>query len=508
MKNIYSNLLPSLLVFLVALPLCLGIALGSGAPPFAGLLAGMAGGIIVGFLSGSHLSVSGPAAGLTVIVAAAILQLSDFHQFLLAVIIAGILQILFGLIKAGKLGEYVPNTVIRGMMAAIGLILILKQIPHLVGYDHDFEGDEDFAQMDGENTFSEILQAFFKISPGAALIGLISILILLTWETKTFKKIKSLKLVPGTLVVVIVGIVYTMLSKNSDGWSISGEHLVTVPRVAHFSDWIFELRFPDWSAWTNVHVWTIGVTIALVASLESLLGIEAVDKLDPLKRNTPSSLELIAQGFGNIVSGLIGGIPVTSVVVRSTANISAGATHKTSTILHGLWLVISVLFFPFVLNLIPLSSLAAILIFVGYKLVKPSIFMDIWKQGKIQFIPFIVTLIAILSIDLLKGIGIGLLVGLFFVIKRNFKKGVALHEHDGNYLMRFQQEVTFLNRPLLKETLAKIPPHSNLLMDLSRNERMDEDILEMIEDFKIQARHKHIEIEFKHNAKGNNHQKA
>ncbi|MEN9947557.1 MAG: hypothetical protein RL106_380 [Bacteroidota bacterium] len=506
MKNIYSNLLPSLLVFLVALPLCLGIALGSGAPPFAGLLAGMAGGIIVGLISGSHLSVSGPAAGLTVIVAAAILQLGDFHQFLLAVIIAGLLQIIFGLLKAGKLGEYVPNNVIRGMMAAIGLILILKQIPHLVGYDHDFEGDEDFVQMDGENTFSEILQAAFKISPGAALIGLISMAILLLWETKYFKKNKSLKFIPGTLVVVIVGIVYTLLSQGSLGWGIAEEHLVTVPKVEKFSDWIFELRFPDWNAWTNIHVWTIGITIALVASLESLLGIEAVDKLDPLKRNTPSSLELIAQGVGNITSGLIGGIPVTSVVVRSTANISAGATHKTSAILHGLWLVISVIFFPFVLNQIPLASLAAILIFVGYKLVKPSIFIEIWKQGKIQFIPFIVTLVAILSIDLLKGIGIGLLVGLFFVIKRNFKKGIALHEHDGNYLIRFQQEVTFLNRPLLKETLAKIPAHAHLLMDLSRNERMDEDILEMINDYKIQAQHNHIVIEFKYNAKGNTHQ--
>lgn len=493
-------------MFLVALPLCLGIALGSGAPPFAGLLAGMAGGIIVGLISGSHLSVSGPAAGLTVIVAAAILQLGDFHQFLLAVIIAGLLQIIFGLLKAGKLGEYVPNNVIRGMMAAIGLILILKQIPHLVGYDHDFEGDEDFVQMDGENTFSEILQAAFKISPGAALIGLISMAILLLWETKYFKKNKSLKFIPGTLVVVIVGIVYTLLSQGSLGWGIAEEHLVTVPKVEKFSDWIFELRFPDWNAWTNIHVWTIGITIALVASLESLLGIEAVDKLDPLKRNTPSSLELIAQGVGNITSGLIGGIPVTSVVVRSTANISAGATHKTSAILHGLWLVISVIFFPFVLNQIPLASLAAILIFVGYKLVKPSIFIEIWKQGKIQFIPFIVTLVAILSIDLLKGIGIGLLVGLFFVIKRNFKKGIALHEHDGNYLIRFQQEVTFLNRPLLKETLAKIPAHAHLLMDLSRNERMDEDILEMINDYKIQAQHNHIVIEFKYNAKGNTHQ--
>jgi MFS superfamily sulfate permease-like transporter len=466
----------------------------------------MAGGIIVGLISGSHLSVSGPAAGLTVIVAAAILQLGDFHQFLLAVIIAGLLQIIFGLLKAGKLGEYVPNNVIRGMMAAIGLILILKQIPHLVGYDHDFEGDEDFVQMDGENTFSEILQAAFKISPGAALIGLISMAILLLWETKYFKKNKSLKFIPGTLVVVIVGIVYTLLSQGSLGWGIAEEHLVTVPKVEKFSDWIFELRFPDWNAWTNIHVWTIGITIALVASLESLLGIEAVDKLDPLKRNTPSSLELIAQGVGNITSGLIGGIPVTSVVVRSTANISAGATHKTSAILHGLWLVISVIFFPFVLNQIPLASLAAILIFVGYKLVKPSIFIEIWKQGKIQFIPFIVTLVAILSIDLLKGIGIGLLVGLFFVIKRNFKKGIALHEHDGNYLIRFQQEVTFLNRPLLKETLAKIPAHAHLLMDLSRNERMDEDILEMINDYKIQAQHNHIVIEFKYNAKGNTHQ--
>ncbi len=506
MKNIYSNLLPSLLVFLVALPLCLGIALGSGAPPFAGLLAGMAGGIVVGLISGSHLSVSGPAAGLTILVSTSITQLGSFETFLFAVVIAGFFQILFGLLRVGKLGEFIPNTVIRGMMAAIGLILILKQIPHLVGYDHDFEGDEDFSQIDGENTFTEILIAFLKISPGAAFIGTISILLLLVLESKRMRTNLFFKWFPGTLVVVMVGILYTFLFEKGSSWAIAQEHLVAVPHVSQLSDWATEFHFPNWGAWSNLHVWTMGLTIALVASLESLLGIEAVDKLDPQKRNTNSNLELIAQGTGNMVSGLIGGIPVTSVVVRSTANISAGASHKTSTILHGFWLVISVMFFPFVLNHIPLASLAAILIFVGYKLVKPAIFIEIWRQGKIQFIPFIVTLIAILGLDLLKGIGIGLLVGLFFVIKRNFKKGIALHEHEGNFLIRFQQEVTFLNRPLLKETLSKIPNHAHLLMDLSRTERMDEDIREMILDFKIQAKHKHIEIEFKHNTRNNHFQ--
>lgn len=507
MKNIIQNIFPGLLVFLVALPLCLGIALGSGAPAFSGLIAGIVGGIVVGAISGSHLSVSGPAAGLTVIVAAAIIQLQDYQLFLMAVVLAGLLQIGFGILKAGKLGEYIPNNVIKGMMAAIGFILIMKQIPHLVGYDHDFEGDEDFAQLDGENTFSEIIIAFLKITPASALVGIGSLLILLLWELKPLKQSTFFKWFPGSLVVVILGLIYTQTTQDIAAWKMASEHLVNVPIVQQMSEWPSQLNHPNFLGLFNMKVWIVAVTLAIVASLESLLGVEAVEKLDPLKRNTPSNLELIAQGCGNMVSGILGGIPVTSVVVRSTANISAGATHKMSTILHGIFLLISVVLLPNILNSIPLASLAAVLIFVGYKLVKPSIFIELWRQGKVQFLPFIVTFIAIIATDLLKGIGIGLLVGIYFVVRRNFKEGVQMYEHEGNYLLRFQHEVTFLNRPLLKEKIRRIPHGSQVLLDFSKTERLDQDIREIINDFIIKSHHSEISIEFKYNQRRSNFKK-
>lgn len=502
MNKIKDNLFPSLLVFLVALPLCLGIALASGVTPFAGLIAGIVGGIVVGIISGSHLSVSGPAAGLTILVANAIIQLNDYTLFLTAVVLAGLLQIIFGLIKAGKLGEYVPNNVIRGMMAAIGLILILKQIPHLVGFDHDFEGDEDFAQSDGENTFTEVILAFLRITPNAAIIGLGSLLFLLIWDNLIVYRWKTLKFLPGSLLVVIMGILMTFFWTGTN-LAMLPEHLVNVPVVEHWSDWSGKIITPNFSGITQVNVWIVAFTIALVASLESLLGVEAVDKLDPLKRSTPNNRELIAQGVGNSVSGLLGGIPVTSVVVRSTANISAGATNKMSAILHGVFILLSILFIPHLLNLIPLASLAAVLITVGYKLVKPSIFIEIWKQGRVQFIPFLVTVLAILFLGLLKGIGIGMLIGIFYVIKRNFHDGVNLYQLESNYLLRFQTEVTFLNKPLLKDLLSQIPENSQVLMDLSKNERLDEDIKEMIREYRIQAEFKSIHVEFKYNSRTN-----
>ena len=502
MNKIKDNLFPALLVFLVALPLCLGIALASGVTPFAGLIAGIVGGIVVGVISGSHLSVSGPAAGLTILVANAVIQLNDYTLFLTAVVLAGLLQIVFGLIKAGKLGEYVPNNVIRGMMAAIGLILILKQIPHLVGFDHNFEGDEDFTQPDGENTFTEVALALLRITPNAAIIGLGSMLFLLVWDSFLVKRWKTLKFLPGSLLVVIVGILMTFIWRGTD-MAMLPEHLVNVPVVEHWSDWAGKIITPNFNGATQMNVWIIAVTIALVASLESLLGVEAVDKLDPLKRSTPNNRELIAQGVGNSISGLLGGIPVTSVVVRSTANIGAGATNKTSTILHGIFILLSILFIPQLLNLVPLASLAAVLIMVGYKLVKPSIFIEIWKQGKVQFIPFFITVVAILFLGLLKGIGIGMLIGIFYVIKRNFHDGVNLYQLESNYLLRFQTEVTFLNKPLLKELLSQIPVSSHVLIDLSKNERLDEDIKEMIREYRIQAEFKNIHIEFKYNSRTN-----
>ena len=370
-KNLQSDLPASLVVFLVALPLCLGIALGSKVPLFSGIIAGVIGGIVVGFLSGSPLSVSGPAAGLTAIVAAAILKLPTFETFLLAVVIAGIIQLVLGFLKAGILGDYVPNSVIKGMLAAIGIILILKQLPHLVGFDKDFLGDETFSQADNENTFSEILNAFGFITPGAALIGFISIAILVLFENKKIKENSILKQIPAPLLVVAIGLIINeVLNANNSSLAIQAEHLVNLPVAKNMSDFIGLFSKPDFSQLNNSTMWTVAITLAIVASLETLLSIEAIDKIDPYKRVTPTNRELKAQGIGNIISGLLGGLPVTSVIVRSSANVNAGAISKKSAIMHGILLFASVLLIPNLLNKIPLSALAAILIFTGYKLTK------------------------------------------------------------------------------------------------------------------------------------------
>ena len=407
LKNLGTDLPASIVVFLVALPLCLGIALGSGAPLFSGIIAGMVGGIIIGSLSGSQLSVSGPAAGLTAIVFAAITKLQVYEAFLLAVVLAGIIQMILGFLKAGILGDYVPNSVIKGMLAAIGIILILKQLPHFVGYDKDYEGDESFSQGDDENTFSAIFNSFDAITPAALIIGVISIIILIIWETKFFKSNKVLSLIPGPLVVVLLGVLLNYIfniNENYFHWGDRKVNLVTLPIAENASMFVSFFTFPDFSHIKNPQVWISGLTIAIVASLETLLGIEAVDKLDPLKRVTPTNRELKAQGVGNMVSGLLGGLPLTSVVVRSSANVMAGAKTKISTITHGFLLLVSVYFIPDILNTIPLSALAAILIFTGYKLAKVGLFKDFYRKGIDQFVPFVVTVLAILLTDLLIGI--------------------------------------------------------------------------------------------------------
>ena len=363
-KDISADLSAAIVVLLVALPLCLGIALGSGAPLFSGIIAGIAGGIIVGIISGSQLSVSGPAAGLTVIVATAILKLQVFEAFLLAVVIAGIIQLVFGFLKAGIIGDYIPNSVIKGMLAAIGLILILKQLPHLVGYDADFGGDETFEQLNRENTFSGMLHSLNYVTTPAVIIGLLSLLILIVWELRSLKEKKVFQMVPGPLVVVLTGVLINEWIKvYLPGAALQTRHLVSLPVAGGMREFFSFFTFPQMQYLSNPDVWITGFTLAVVASLETLLGIEAVDKLDLLKRVTPPNLELKAQGIGNIVSGLLGGLPITSVVVRSSANVGAGAKTKKSTILHGIFLLLCVLFMPLMLNRIPLAALAAILIF-------------------------------------------------------------------------------------------------------------------------------------------------
>ena len=497
-QNLGADIPSSIVVLLVALPLCLGIALGSGAPLFSGIIAGIVGGVVIGILSGSQLSVSGPAAGLTVIVATAILKLQVYEAFLLAVVIAGILQVILGFIKAGVIGDYVPNSVIKGMLAAIGLILILKQLPHLVGYDKDFEGDESFSQNDSENTFSGILNAIRFITPSAALIGGFGILILMLWENKTFKKIRVLQLIPGALVVVLVGTIINEFFKTTKpDYALETKHLVALPVAQNVQEFFTFFTFPDIKHLNNPQVWISAFTLAIVASLETLLGIEAVDKLDPLKRVTPTNRELKAQGIGNIVSGLIGGLPLTSVVVRSSANVAAGGKTKISTISHGILMLICVMFIPFILNKIPLSALASILIFTGYKLAKVSLFKEFYQKGWDQFVPFVITITAILMTDLLKGICVGIFVGLFYMVRSNFRSAVFVVHDNSNYLIRLRKDVSFLNKPIIKKKLEDVPENAYVLIDAHRADFIDKDIIEEINNFLCHAHLKNIRVEIK-----------
>lgn len=497
-KNAAADIPASVVVFLIALPLCLGIALGSHAPLFSGIIAGMVGGIVIGLLSGSSLSISGPAAGLTAIVAVAVGKLPAYEAFLLSVVIAGILQVIMGYLRAGIIGDYIPNSVILGLLASIGIVLILKQFPHLIGYDADYSGDESFIQIDKDNTFSGLINSLNNITPFASLIGMLSILILVIWDRPNIKKKKLFKNLPGPLVVVLVGIaINVFFAQEGTRFSLSTNQLVNLPVATSFSSFMGLFMFPKWEYLNNADVWITGLTIALIGSIETLLGIEAVDKLDPLKRRTPANLELKAQGIGNLVSGLLGGLPLTSVIVRGSANVEAGAKSKLSAIMHGVLLLLSVLFIPGLLNKIPLSALAAILIMTGYKLVKPAIFRSMYRKGWDQFVPFIVTLVAILFTDLLIGILIGTAVALFSLIKSNFKSSVMVM-HDGDkYLVRFRKDISFLNKPIVKEKLESVPPDSYVLIDMTRSDFIDMDIIDVINEFLQHAHLKNIRVEIK-----------
>jgi MFS superfamily sulfate permease-like transporter len=510
MKKYYShigpNLSASIVVLLVALPLCLGIALASGAPLFSGIIAGVVGGIVVGLLSGSQLSVTGPAAGLTAIVAVAILKLQVYEAFLLAVVLAGIMQVALGYLKAGVIGDYIPNAVIKGMLAAIGLILIMKQFPHLVGYDANFEGDETFAQADQNNTLSAIYTALNTITPTAVIIGLGSIILLAVWEKPFIKKNKLLQFVPGPLVVVILAIIINSTIEQLSGIAgLESKHLVSLPIAHSTTEFISFFTLPNFSFITNTQVWISALTLAIVASLETLLGIEAVDKLDPLKRVTPTNRELKAQGFGNIVSGLIGGLPLTSVIVRSSANVSAGGKTKQSTIFHGILLLLCAALIPGLLNKIPLSALAGILIFTGYKLAKITLFKEFYQKGFNQFIPFCVTIIAILFTDLLIGISIGIAVSLVFIIRSNFKTAVMVVNDNNNYLIRFKKDVSFLNKPIIKSELELVPENANLVIDVARAEFIDKDVIDEVNGFLYHAHLKNIKVSLKTNPSNASH---
>ncbi|MCW5514847.1 SulP family inorganic anion transporter [Muriicola sp. Z0-33] len=498
-KNLKADLPASVVVFFVAIPLCLGIALASGAPLFSGLIAGIIGGIVVGSVSGSQIGVSGPAAGLAAIVLVAIGTLGSFENFLLAVVIGGIIQIIFGLLKAGVIGYYFPSSVIKGMLTGIGIIIILKQIPHFFGVDDDPEGDFAFFQVDGENTFSEIFNALNSISPGATMIAVLGLLILILWEKVLSKKAKIFQLVQGPLVAVVVGIVFYNLTKSSALWGISADHLVSVPVPEDASTFLAQFSFPNFSAIGNPQVWITGFTIALVASLETLLCVEATDKLDPEKRVTPTNRELFAQGTGNILSGLIGGLPITQVIVRSSANIQSGGKTKMSAIIHGFLLLISVILIPRLLNMIPLSVLAAILFIVGYKLAKPSLFKKMYHMGWKQSIPFTVTVLGIIFTDLLIGIGLGLGVGIVVILIKSYQNSHFLHIEDKSngkhrIKMTLAEEVTFFNKGAILNELESLPIDTYLELDVRKTRYLDNDIIEILEDFAFKAKERNIDI--------------
>jgi MFS superfamily sulfate permease-like transporter len=494
--GVKENFPSSLVVFLVALPLCLGIALASGAPPLSGIIAGIVGGIVVGFLSNSNISVSGPAAGLTAIVLTAISDLGTFELFLCAGIIAGVIQLILGFIRAGSISNYFPNNVIEGMLAGIGIIIILKQIPHALGFDADFEGNQNLFENGLDlSYFSELFQ---KMKMGAVIITLFSLVILIAWDK--IPSLKKLRMLPGALVAVVAGILLNYGFKFfGSSLAIETEHLVSLPVPQNADDFKNLIIFPDFNGFLNPKVWIVGATIAIVASIETLLCIEASDRLDYRRRITDTNLELKAQGIGNLISAVIGGLPMTSVVVRSSANVNSGATSKVSAILHGVLLLICALSIPFILNQIPLATLAAVLFLVGYKLAKPTLVLHFWKKGKYQFIPFIATVLAVVFLDLLKGVGIGLLISIFYILQGNMKRAYYFSKNElenaDEIIIKLSEEVSFLNKAAIKKTLKNIKPNSKVTIDAKGTSYITTDVLEMIQDFaNIRAKEEDIEV--------------
>ncbi len=480
-KYLKDDLPAGLVVFLVALPLCLGIALASGAPLFAGIISGIVGGILVAFLSGSALSVTGPAAGLTVIVLNGITELGSYETFLFAVVLAGIIQVVLGYLKAGVIGYYFPSSVIKGMLAAIGIILILKQAPVAIGY---------------------IKNSGVQYHIGAIIIAAISIAIILIWDLPGLKKFTFFKFIPGALIAVIVGIILNnAFISLQPAWVLDASQLVKLPKAASMNDFVNQFTLPDFTQFANYKVYVLAITIAIIASLESLLSTEAADKLDPFKRITPTNQELKAQGFGNIVSGLIGGMPMTAVIVRTSANINAGGKTKVSVIFHGLLLLVSVVFFASYLNLIPLPCLAAVLLVVGYKLAKVSLFKEMYKLGWEQFIPFIVTVVAIQFSDLLKGISLGMLVAIFYILRTNYRRDYKFHQDSkvegGLITITLSEHVTFINKGSIALKLSNIENGASVVIEGKDAHFIDLDVLEILYDFKENSIQKNINVQFK-----------
>ncbi|OHE77751.1 MAG: sulfate transporter [Verrucomicrobia bacterium RIFCSPHIGHO2_12_FULL_41_10] len=484
-KIIVNQIFAGIVVFLVALPLSLGIALASGAPLFSGILGGIVGGLVVGLLSGSSVSVSGPSAALAAVVAQSILHLGSFDAFLLAVVFAGFFQFILGLSRSGFIAKFFPSSVVKGLLAATGTLIILKQIPHLFGYDSIAFGDSTFFESDGKNTFSEIVDSYFHIQVGSLAIGIGSLLFLIAWER--IKRLKNSS-IPAPLLVVVfaVGLSY-LLRKMGSPWAINATHLVQVPQITNVEMFMEALKFPDFKQLYKPAIYEVAIMIAASASLETLLNLEATDKIDPEQRLSSPNRELIAQGIGNIILGFIGGIPITSAIVRSSANITAGGRTRLSTIIHGLLLFGCVILLPAWLNEIPLSVLAAILIVVGARLATPQLFIQMWKSGYNQFLPFFITIAAIIFTNLLFGILIGLSIGLLCILHSNLSRPISqvLERHAAGDVLRIElaNQVSFLNRPSLMKTLDEVPSNSHLLLDARFTDYIDPDILSLINDY-------------------------
>ena len=496
--NLRHDLPASIVVFLVAVPLCLGIALASGAPLFAGIIAGIIGGIVVGSLSGSPLGVSGPAAGLAVIVLTAIEDLGAYEIFLAAVVLSGIIQIAMGYLRAGVVGYYVPTSVIKGMLAGIGVIIVLKQIPHALGYDADPEGSLAFQQPDGFNTFTELANVTAFISPAALVVTAVALAVLIIWARPAVSDHKVLGLVPGPLLAVAASIGLALAFAGT-GWAFREDQMVALPVLNGLSELGTLLTFPDTSAFLRPDVWVIGATIAVVGSLETLLCVEATDKLDPYRRVTPTNRELKAQGVGNAISGLVGGLPITQVIVRSSANIQAGGRTKGSAIAHGLLLLVCVLAIPVVLNLIPLAALAAILFVVGYKLARPAVVKQMWEGGPVLFVPFIVTVLGIVFTDLLMGILMGLAVAVVFILYQAWRTPYSFdpesHVPGEPVRIELAQQVTFFNKASIQHTLDDVPDGGHVIIDATRARFVDPDVVEIIRGFETNAASRGVEVE-------------
>ncbi|WP_411727497.1 bifunctional SulP family inorganic anion transporter/carbonic anhydrase [Methyloglobulus sp.] len=495
-SNLKDDFPAGIAVFLLSVPLSLGIALASGAPLFSGLITGIVGGLVVAPLSGSALGISGTAAGLSLIILPAIQNLG-FNAFLLAAVFAGVMQILMGLLRAGVIAYYFPSSVISGMLSGIGIIIFLKQIPHAVGYDRDYEGDFTFSQLDSHSSFTELFHMLGEAQPGAILIAVVSLLILLLWELPVMQKQRFFHLLQAPLVVVVFGVFLngTLRSLYPD-IALENTHLVMIPVVQDVPAFLQQLHFPDFSQIANPEIYLVALTLAIVASLETLLSLEAVDKLDPYKRVTPSNRELIAQGIGNISCGLLGGLPLTQVIVRSSINVQSGAKTKAAGFINGLLLLLAVFFIPAILNKIPLASLAAILLVVGYKLVKPETFKALYQSGWYHFIPFCGTVLGLVFTNILFGLLIGLTVALFSILLENYKSAYYFKETQiGNKtIIRLSENVSFLNRANIQKTLESLPAHSVVVIDATRSKYIDYDVYEIIQNFKSEAHHKHIKL--------------